>query len=170
MKMYSVLVIVLLSLPHLSVPQNPAGSSQTTDLRPVLIRMERTQCYGPCPIYSVVITGDGKVIYEGKKFVKVKGQRVLRIKPEKVRALVEAFFQIDYFSLRESYDYLEQGNGIRTMVTDLPTTITSIQVAGRSKTVSNYLGAPAALGALEKKIDETAGITKFIKKRKERLE
>jgi hypothetical protein len=84
--------------------------------------------------------------------------------------LVAAFFQIDYFSLRESYDYLENENGIRRTITDLPTTSTSIQVDGRIKTVSNYLGGPAALGALERKIDETAGITNFIKKRKERLE
>lgn len=170
MKKYLIAVWLLLGSSAPLKAQNSATPSESVDIKSVVIRMERTQCYGPCPIYSVIITGDGTVTYDGKKFVKVKGPRVLRIRPEKVRSLVEAFFKADYFLLKESYDYLDKGNGIQEIVTDLPTTITSIQVNGKSKKVSNYYGGPSSLSALEHQIDETAGITKFIEKRKEKLD
>jgi hypothetical protein len=132
--------------------------------------MERTECFGPCPNYSVIITGDGTVTYEGKKFVKVKGKRVLKISQEKLGLLVKSFYQIDYFSLKDRYDYLELGNGIRQHATDLPTTTTLIQINGRTKTISNYYGGPPSLAALEHNIEAIVGITEFIRKRKERLQ
>ncbi len=40
------------------------------DLNPSdAITLERTGCYGTCPIYSLTIYGDGKVTYEGKRHV-----------------------------------------------------------------------------------------------------
>jgi hypothetical protein len=159
----SVIATFLLASPFiLGTAQTPLRSSAPVDLKSVVIRLERTQCFGSCPIYSVVITGDGLVTYNGKAFVAVKGQRIFRIQREKVRALVEAFIRMDYLSLQEKYDHVVREDGLLEYATDLPTTITSFRLKGRSKKVSNYYGGPAALSELEDKIDETAGIASFI--------
>ena len=34
--------------------------------------MRRTACFGQCPTYEVSFFQDGKVLYQGKKFVKMK--------------------------------------------------------------------------------------------------
>src|SRR6187200_1158641 len=38
------------------------------------IGLERTACFGKCPIYSVVIKSDGSVQYTGEKFVERLGK------------------------------------------------------------------------------------------------
>src|SRR5712691_7505714 len=37
----------------------------------VVITLERTMCYGTCPAYTLRITGDGSVEYEGMRYVRV---------------------------------------------------------------------------------------------------
>ena len=39
-----------------------------------LIRLQRTSCYGPCPIYTVAIDARGTVTNEGERFVRVVGR------------------------------------------------------------------------------------------------
>jgi hypothetical protein len=123
----------------------PPPESAPTD---VTMTLERTACYGTCPVYKLTITGDGTVVYEGRDFVEVKGEQTSQISPAQVQELVNAFEQADFFSLR---DYTEQ------KVTDNPSAITSITINGQTKTVNHYYGddsAPQALFDLESKIDE----------------
>jgi hypothetical protein len=56
---------------------------------PVEITLRRTVCYGFCPDYTVSISGDGQVRYEGRAFVNVVGQRTASIPPEDVARLLE---------------------------------------------------------------------------------
>jgi hypothetical protein len=41
----------------------------------VEISLEKTSCYGPCPVYAVYIYGDGTILYEGVENVRVIGER-----------------------------------------------------------------------------------------------
>src|SRR5262245_50253000 len=34
------------------------------------VTLERTQCYGPCPVYTLSVAGDGTVAYFGTRYVK----------------------------------------------------------------------------------------------------
>lgn len=132
---------ILFELEYLYVPLSPPHN-----LTDVEITLERTACYGPCPIYSVAIYGDGTVIYDGKQFVKIEGTRTYTIPKESVDEIVRMFYEINYFSLNDNYD---------ANVTDLPTIITSIKIENQTKTVSNYGNAgPVRLQDLESKIDE----------------
>jgi len=70
-----------------------------------------------------------------------------------VRELVKAFYETDYFSLKNEYS---------AQVTDLPTTTTSITVDGRFKQVINYYGAPEQLMELENKIDDISSSEKWV--------
>jgi hypothetical protein len=46
--------------------------------------------------------------------------------------------------------------------TDMPVTITSLTLNGRSKKVEDSFGAPAKLRALERKIDEVTGSSMWV--------
>lgn len=134
-------LVILFGLGYLYVPLLPPQN-----LTGVEITLERTPCYGTCPVYSIIIHGDGTVIYEGKQFVRIEGTRVYTIPKENVEELVGMFYEINYFSLNDRYD---------ASVTDLPTVITSIKVGNETKTVSNYANAgPSRLHDLELTIDQ----------------
>lgn len=131
-----------------------------------VITLERTVCYGTCPSYQVTIASDGAVTFEGRDFVRTKGTASAQIKPDDFDKLVNEFEKIKYFSLDERY---EPGSpGCPGAVTDLPYARTSIQMNGRSKSVSHYHGCRdsellRALTTLERRIDEIAGTEKWIR-------
>ena len=129
----------------------PGGVS---DISSVLITMERTPCFGMCPSYSLAIYGNGTVRYEGFAFVAVTGVRTDQISDEKIRELVQEFYKVDYFSLQDRYE---------DPSTDLPSTTTSIAVAGMRKSVYRYGFGPEDLIQLENKIDAIAGTERWIK-------
>lgn len=124
----------------------------------ILITIERTACFGSCPVYSAQIYTDGLVIYKGKDSVRVKGQKRYRISKGEVKDLVREFDRINYFSLKDSYQFDEKGMSM----TDLPTTITSISLNGRQKKIVDYYGAPKELILLENAIERIAGLDKFV--------
>lgn len=124
----------------------------------VVITIERSSCFGTCPIYSAKIYGDGRVVYVGKEYVKETGERRFKIPQERIQELIREFQRIDYSSLKDKYDADENGNSL----TDLPTTITSICLDGKKKKVVNYYGAPRKLDELEDKIDSLAGLHKYL--------
>src|SRR6266566_6235535 len=66
-----------------------------------LITLERTVCYGPCPIYKVTITSDGTVTFEGRQNVKVKDIVKGHISREDVGSLIAAFEAASYFTLND---------------------------------------------------------------------
>lgn len=135
------------------------------DLDGLVITMKRDECFGPCPVYSVSIHGDGTVVYEGSKYVKVEGKRDYKIPKTRVKELVREFYRIGFFSLKDSYTSLDKGNGLVEEVTDLPGTTTTITIGGRTKSVYNYYGGPKALERLEDKIDKISGSAKYVRRR-----
>ncbi|MBD2121113.1 DUF6438 domain-containing protein [Trichocoleus sp. FACHB-262] len=125
-------------------------------VRQSVVTLERTACFGFCPMYKLTIYADGRVIYEGNQFVKVKGIKTTRISPLKARQLMLEFQRMQYFNLQDRY---EGGP------TDAPSAITSFQMGRRFKTVHHYLASPDApqtLTDLEAKIDATVNVQQWI--------
>lgn len=117
----------------------------------VAITLERTPCFGSCPVYTVSILDDGTVIYEGENFVDVTGEQIGQIDPEVVEQMVDALEEAGYFEWDEAYD-------TRT-VSDLPTITTSVTRDGETHQIVRYAGdssAPFALPYLEQWIDVMA--------------
>ena len=115
----------------------------------VAITLERTACFGTCPIYTVSILEDGTVLYNGQDFVEVKGEQTGQIEPETVTQMVEAFEEAGYFEWDAAYDEM--------FVTDMPTITTSVTRDGETHTIVRYAGddsAPLALPFLELWIDQ----------------
>jgi hypothetical protein len=127
---------------------------QTNPDAKILITIEREGCHGYCAVYSAQIYTDGTVVYQGKRFVEVKGKRQYKIPQEKVKELIEEFQKINYFSLKDIYD-----NGF----VGAQVTTTSISLNDTQKKVIN-IAAPTEVYQLEDKIDEIAGLTKFVER------
>jgi hypothetical protein len=130
-------------------------SSEATQAIPddFVITLERTACFGACPVYSVSIDAKGNVTYDGTKFVRIVGRQTDRVAVPRVAALVQAVDRIRFFELEDKY---------HQMITDLPTTFVTVTRDGRSKRVEDYFGAPESLKELEREIDQTAGTARWI--------
>ncbi len=129
----------------------------------VVIKLERTSCFGSCPVYTVSLDARGGVTWLGEKFVRVEGQRTDRVQPSRIAALLTTADRIGFFNLSDRYRTIRNPDGSETMVTDLPTTFVTITRGGRTKRVEDYIGAPAGLKDLERQIDETARTKRWIR-------
>ena len=119
-------------------PPARAVSSDTPDepdttpaLGPVTVEitLERTECYGWCPSYTVTIYGDGRVDYVGRANVLVLGQHAGQVSQEVVRRLIDRFQVLGFLDLRDLYTQ---------PVSDMPTDILTLRVGDRAKQVTNY--------------------------------
>jgi Domain of unknown function (DUF6438) len=140
----------------------------------LLITLERTGCEGACPMYTLEISADGVVVYQGKQFVRNKGKAVSRLTQEQLRQLFSEFDRVDYFSLRNRYQYRE--DGCPSSWLDHPSAIVSFRISGRAKTITHDHGCrekspdadsrrvyPNELFALEQRIDEIVGTSRWTK-------
>ena len=147
----------------LAVAFAAAAAPQEAEVpRHAVITLQRTSCFGPCPVYTVSIDASGNVAYEGERFVRVVGRRTAHIDPANVARLLARAEQIRFSGLRSSYRAIENPDGTTTMVTDLPTTIVTIAGKGRTKRVEDYVGAPDALTEFEREIDNAAGTKRWV--------
>jgi len=141
----AVLCMFLISCSHFP-PEPPEDTSD------IFITMKRTACYGPCPVYTLDINGDGSVSYNGDYYVSEKGPRSFTISEADVKAIVEKFYEVEYFTFDNIYT---------ESITDLPTTTTSITINGATKEVTNHWEAPDKLIELENFIDQITGVDKW---------
>lgn len=131
---------------------------------PVEITLRRTVCYGFCPAYTVTITGDGQVRYNGERFVNVVGPASATIPREDVEQLLARFDEIGFDELRDEY---------RGQMTDLPTTTITLVRNGRRKAVVDYggtsVGMPRAVRDLQAEIDRVARTDQWVLRNGERV-
>jgi Domain of unknown function (DUF6438) len=123
-----------------------------------VITLERTACFGSCPVYLLSVTGEGKISYEGKAHVRHLGPASATIPRERVDSLLSELERAGYLTYSGRYAPGDSACG-RTS-TDSPSAITSIRVGEATKRIEHYYGcasAPGALVLLEQKIDEVLG-------------
>lgn len=142
----------------------PADSKVPADLE---IKLERTSCYGTCPVYELTVKADGSVRFKGIQDTKEKNGET-KIDEEKLGQLIAEFKKANYFDLNDSYTM----ENCPSAATDNPTAITSIQINGKKKTISHYIGCyergekgerfPAELLRLENKIDEIVETKRWV--------
>lgn len=131
-----------------------------------VITLERTACYGTCPVYKLTIYDDGTVEYEGLEFVKKTGKAQGQITKDALEDLIREFERIDYFKLDDNYG--GHGKNCPELWTDHPTVVTSLNWKDKKKTVSHYHGCRGTtvleqLTKLENKIDQVVDTNRWIK-------
>lgn len=156
----SVVTVTVLHSPFLAAQTDTPNQGTLNQSQPmsqqVALTLERTACFGFCPMYKLSVYGNGKVVYEGTRFVKVTGTRTTTISQTAVRKLIAEFQKINYFNLQDSYT---GGH------TDAPSAITSLTMGKKQKTVNHYLpspDAPTQLTELENKIDAVVNSKQWI--------
>jgi hypothetical protein len=132
--------------------------------------------FGHFTEYRLTINGDGLLIHEDKEdscgFFRMHAPIVEKarthIPKSTVDSLVQEFFDIDYFSLEDSYDSKivrsapgEPPSISISTASDLHTCVTSLKIDNRRKRVVNRIGAPPELSMIEAKIDSLAGMPEF---------
>ncbi|QKG58641.1 hypothetical protein GKZ68_19610 [Hymenobacter sp. BRD128] len=88
---------------------------------PVLV-YQRTPCYGRCPAYTATIYADGRVEYDGQRFVPLLGKHTLSLPPAQVAELLAEAKRINFSSLADRY----AGH-----TSDLPATIITVHPVGQ---------------------------------------
>jgi hypothetical protein len=119
------------------------------------IVLERTTCFGACPVYTLSVQSSGRVDFVGTKHVWEAGPHRGKISRADFARLVAKIEEIHFFSLKNRYDG-KNADGSGVTVTDLPTRKTTVTRGGQTKTVENYFRGPAGLKELEDLIDEVA--------------
>ena len=152
----AVFLVGFLLLVTLSFAEQKILSSDTK------VILERTMCYGTCPVYKLMIYADGKIEFFGEKFVNAIGQHIKTIPQEKIALILAEVDGIKFFELNGNYDCYD--------ATDNPTAKITITKEGKTKQIVHYHGCRsanekelAALTKLEDKIDELAEIAVWVK-------
>ncbi len=124
------------------------------------VTLERTFCYGECPVYQLAIYRDGVVQFTGKDHVDVIGAAIGHVTQADLAELDRLFADAHYFDLSDRYTRFD--------VSDRPAVFTSYQLGPRAKQIEHYHGdehAPRVLEVLENEIDRIAGSERWIGKR-----
>jgi hypothetical protein len=127
----------------LSLPFAAFAGSRKPAFRKVI--MERTPCFGACPIYKVKLTNDGTLTYTGIRFVKRIGTFTTKISPDEVDKVFQTLDRVDFWKLKDNYS--------RT-ATDLPGTNVTVVVGERAKVIKDYGNCgPLELWIVERVLD-----------------
>lgn len=118
--------------------KHPNTSTSKIEL---IISLQRTACFGTCPIYKIEIYTDGSGIYTGTRFVKNIGVSKFQLSKTDVNKILEFANKIGFSKMKNEYS---------EPITDLPTTYITIN----RKTIKDYTGAPEELKKLEELIDQ----------------
>ena len=140
------------------VPGPAEVQDRSTSATGEAISLERTACFGRCPVYRITVTPAGAVTYEGRANVRYIGNATAKISQDSVVALLREMEQAGYFTFSERYAMSEPT--CRRYTTDSPTVISSATFRGRTKRIEHDYGCggvPGALTVLEQRMDEVLG-------------
>ena len=127
------------------------------------VLLERRPCFGTCPVYTVTVDGSGSVRFEGRRFVADSGTSTATVPKARLDSLLAELESAGYFGFAERYGMDQAGCG--RYATDLPTVVTEVRIHGRVKRVEHDHGcadAPEMLDSLERRIDEVAGVSRWV--------
>jgi hypothetical protein len=143
-------------VPAERLPQNHVAPPILRPNSKVTITLERTDCYGTCPSYTVSLSTDG-VVFEGRKYVAAHGRHTGTADANDVRKLAKKFVDADFYSMDASYT---------ASVTDNPAYMLTVTIDGCSKKVDDYVGSwvgmPAVITELENDVDSLARTDRWI--------
>lgn len=126
--------------------QKAASSKEAPRPANLYLRIERTPCYGRCPTDKVELFPDGKVRYEGQRFVPRLGVYTRQLSPQE-QAEVEKTLREAHF---EAYADLYDNPGI----SDLPSLILAYRLDGQEKQITCRTGCPPELPEKIEKLRE----------------
>lgn len=114
----------------------------------IVLKMNRTPCFGSCPVFEATLYENGLLLYNGQRFTVKVGCYYARVDKKELIKLDNWFKKAGFFELKDQYP--EQDIGIR----DLPTcTLLYTQGARQKEVLDKKVSTPSQLTDLEDKID-----------------
>ena len=107
----------------------------------LIISLQRTACFGTCPVYKIEIFSDGSGIYTGTRFVENIGITEFTLSETQINIILTQAESINFTNMQKEYS---------EPISDLPTTFIQI----KDKRIRDYVGAPKTLKNLENLIDQ----------------
>ncbi len=121
------------------------GQQEPINLKPVVLAsIQRTACFGQCPMYKISYMDNGQVTYVGKRFVEKIGTYSTLLNEDEILSIKDMVEDLNYFELDSLYP---------TPVSDFPSCITEVQINGKHKRVINRRSPPENLRSFEKFLD-----------------
>jgi hypothetical protein len=155
-------LLVALACARTPVAAAPEGSAPESLGRNEVVMLYRSPCVAACPVYSVRMTPEGRIIYDGRERVARLGSATAQITQPRLDALLHELEAAGYFLFADRYRPSEPVCG--RYVPDAPTVITSVRLRDRVKRIEHDQGcgnAPQALTVLERRIDEVLGTRRW---------
>ena len=134
-------IVSILFIFVINISCNTVSENTKEELNQIAISLEKTACFGTCPVFKIKIYNNGDAIFEGKKFVKKTGLIKFKVKQNEIQKILAKAKNIKFTKMLNEYT---------EKITDLPTTYIQI----KEKKIKDYYGAPKKLKDLEKLIEE----------------
>jgi hypothetical protein len=131
--------------------------ANVASLNTPVMTLERTACFGMCPVYGLAVFGDGRVVYIGVRHVAISGVRIAQVESSDVEFLAMQTADFGYWGWEDNYTW--------QVITDHPSAITSLNWQDQYKTINRYDGdptAPIGLVRFEERIDRLTNVAQWI--------
>lgn len=96
--------------------------------------LERTRCFGICPVYSISIYRSGCVVFVGNEHVKPIGNHFTFLNRTELISIGEQAEKSGFFNLNDEYR--------NPYLTDFPTVYVEVRYKGKKKRVWHYDAEP----------------------------
>jgi len=110
----------------------------------IYFMMQRTPCFGQCPVYTIRIYQSGNAYLEGKRFFDYEGWFKTKFSESEMIQIKTWASEAGYWKMDHVYD---------APVTDLPSTTTALKTDSQYHWVYNRMNSPDELRAFERNIE-----------------
>lgn len=110
-----------------------------------LIILERTACYGTCPVYTLQLEGNGNAYLHNKQHAEPAGKYKAVVPVDSLEAIFKAFEKTDWSQFNKVYD---------DHTPDLPMTVLTWYHAGYQKEIRIVTKHPEELDVLISRADK----------------
>lgn len=132
-----------------SAPETPPSTEPS-----FFASIYRSPCFGACPTYRINIMSNGLVELEGIRAIELIGNYTTTISDEQLEQFSKTATEIGFMDMDAKYD---------GMITDLPSTTTTIVLDGKKKEVYRRYNYPRSILQLETLFDDLLQTQEWVK-------
>ncbi len=131
--------------------QNPENNGD------LLLALERTPCFGVCPVYEAKLYSNGLLLYHGKRNTDKTGMYYAKVSKKELSSLSAFMLSNNYFELESKYPVKGKAPS------DLPSCIIYFKNKNSEKRIEDHRWeTPESLSAIERKVDSLIASQQFL--------
>jgi len=135
-------------MPSVPEPEEVLAPSMTISNPYIVVSLQKTPCFGSCPVFEARVFSNGTAIWEGERHTARIGKYEATVPHEWLNELMAEAEAIDFFRMAVRYPLYGSA------LPDVPQTITFMQNGGKQRRVTDNAAAPVDLVRFEKMLEE----------------